>query len=272
MLNHPFEDLAGWTRHFSQYDVPVLDGTAQAIARLREVPDRADANVLANVALRDPLMTLKLLAHISRKLSGRVATPVETVTAGLVLTGIEPFFNAFANLPVAQERLAGEPGALHGVQRIVRRALRAARMALGFAVHRQDDHAEVLHQAALLDSFADLLVWLEAPALALEMQRRQQEDPALRTAQVQKDVLNVNLGQLEQALMAKWELPGVLCHLVDTQATEPGPRSVMLAVKIARHTERGWDNAALPDDFSELARLLNLSSSAARELCVRLDS
>jgi hypothetical protein len=41
----------------------------------------------------------------------------------------------------------------------------------------------------------------------------------------------------------------------------------MLAVRVARHTQYGWDNphaqAALPDDVADLAELLNLSPEAA---------
>lgn len=271
MLKTPLTDLAAWTRHFAAYDIPVMEATANAIAKLRERPERADAHTLADIALRDPLMALKVLVHTSRSLSGRLATPIETVTAGLVLTGIEPFFHGFGRLRTVEGILARNPEALASVRRVVERAVRASHLALGFAVHRQDNDAELLHQAALLDSFAELLMWCEIPDFVLDIQRRQCRDAKLRTAQVQEDVLHVNLARLEQALMAVWELPGVLCHL-ESRAGEPGPRSVALAVRIARHTALGWDNAALPDDFSELAHLLNVSTPAAREICIRLDS
>ena len=39
-------------------------------------------------------------------------------------------------------------------------------------------------------------------------------------------------------------------------------RNVALAVRLARHTAHGWDNAALPDDVQDLAQLLNLSPAA----------
>jgi hypothetical protein len=34
-------------------------------------------------------------------------------------------------------------------------------------------------------------------------------------------------------------------------------RNVVLAVRLARHTAHGWDNAAIPDDVDEIAQLLN---------------
>jgi len=41
---------------------------------------------------------------------------------------------------------------------------------------------------------------------------------------------------------------------------------VALAVRLARHSAHGWENAALADDFNELALLLNLSAEAAEQL------
>jgi len=35
-------------------------------------------------------------------------------------------------------------------------------------------------------------------------------------------------------------------------------RNVQLAIRLARHSAQGWDNAALPDDIDEIAALLNL--------------
>ena len=40
----------------------------------------------------------------------------------------------------------------------------------------------------------------------------------------------------------------------------------MLAVRLARHTAQGWDNAALPDDIDDIASLLNLSTDATLQL------
>jgi hypothetical protein len=51
---------------------------------------------------------------------------------------------------------------------------------------------------------------------------------------------------------------------------------VMLGVRIARHTQHGWDDphaqAALPDDVYEVAKLLNLSPDAAFRLLITMDS
>ena len=45
-----------------------------------------------------------------------------------------------------------------------------------------------------------------------------------------------------------------------------------LAVRLARHSAAGWDNAALPDDYSDAAELLNLSVGAAKQLVLDIDA
>lgn len=268
---HP-DSCAQWVRALGTVQIPVLRSTRDAIAAWQQMPDRADANSLAHTVLHDPLMTLRVLACVSQRLGSRLRTPVETVTAGIVMLGIEPFFTHLANPPVLEDRLAGEPEALAGALQAIDRSHRAARLAAAFAIQRQDEDAEVLHQAALLDNFAGLLLWCEAPDEALEMARRQQADPALRSVDVQRAVLGVELAALEHALMAQWGLPDFLRNMTEPgQSVRPGPRCVMLAVRIARHSQAGWDNAALPDDYAELGQLLNISSAAAgqlvREVC-----
>lgn len=273
MLTQPFTSLAAWTHHFRDFDIPVLSETAEAISALNPEDDRIDANQLADIVLRDPLMTLRVLVHVSRKYASRLETEVETVRAALVLMGIQPFLRNFSQLDTVPQRIGDHPLALAGLHSAVERAWRASRFALGFAVHRMDDDADVVHQAALLHDFTGLLLWCEMPVLALEISRRQKDDPALRTAQTRQDVLHIDFSELERSLMTAWRLPVLLRHMTDASfASHPAVRSVALAVRIARHTQHDWDNPALPDDFADLGNLLGLSRPAARALARTLDN
>jgi HD-like signal output (HDOD) protein len=266
-MDSPDPSLAAWTERLAPVAVPVLRATRDQILHWSQRPDDADAHVLADLVLRDPLMCLRVLVNVSQKLGERLLTPVETVTAALVLTGIEPFFRDFQDLPVLEDRLADQPQALAGALALVERSHRAARLAASFAIHRQDEDVELLHQAALLHDFGHLLLWCEAPPLALEMAARQRQDPNLRSAAVQRDVLGVELEPLAVALMERWGLPPALRELAQPgTAATAGPRTVRLAVQLARHLESGWHNAALPDDFAEIGNLLNLPANAAASL------
>jgi HD-like signal output (HDOD) protein len=276
MLTQALPDLNAWTRRFSEAEIPVLPGTAQEIEALRQINDASDsvdAHQLAQSIAGDPLMTLKVLSHVAKHRPSRLVTDAETVTAAIVLMGIGPFFRAFDRLKTIDEHLQDQPVALRGLQRVLKRAYRAANFALGFAVHRMDNDAAIIQEAALLHDFAEMLLWCHAPSLAVEIARRQHADPTLRSAAVQRSVLNVELGELEQALMRVWRLPELLIHITDDRhATHPQVRTVMLAIRLARHTQHGWDNAALPDDFADIAELLNVAPHVAQAKALALDA
>ena len=266
-LVRPLPDLAAWTSHFRRAEIPVLRETIDALDALRANEERTDANSIGEMIGSDPLMTLKVLVHVGEHRGRAVVTGAETVISALVMLGIPPFFRVFAAPEAVEDRLAWSAEALAGVRQVLRRAHRGARFALAFAVHRVDPHAASIHAAALLHEFAELLLWCHAPRLALRIRGLQDADPTLRSSAAQAQVLRIELADLQQALVAAWRLPALLVdQRLDPQASHAGPRTVVLAARLARHTARGWDNAALPDDIAEIAEFLNLSPAAALDL------
>ena len=273
-IRRPPATLAGWTALFAHAGLPVLAGTAETLEELRPNEDAVDAHMLAEVIVDDPLMTLKVLAHVANLRRGRDGSDVETVTGALVMLGIPPFFRAFGPQPTVQQCLETEPRALEGFERVLLRSRRAARFAMGFAVHRMDHDAPVIHEAALLHDFAELLLWLRAPTLATEIEDRQRADPSLRSAAAQRELLNIELDALEHSLMQAWRLPSLLVEITDEHASHVTAqrRNVQLAIRVARHSACGWDNPALPDDVGEIGQLLNLSGDAVGRLLREIDA
>ncbi len=273
-INRAPRDVAGWVALFDHRSLPVLACTALALEELRDVEDEVDAHLLAQTVASDPLMTLKLLAHVAELRKGREGSEVETVTEALVMLGIPPFFRAFALLPTAEERLALQPQALQGFHRVLQRSHRAARFAIGFAVHRMDHDAPVLHEAALMHDFAELLLWLRAPQLALQIEQRKIDDPGQRTASLQRELLNVDLLDVQHALMLAWRLPSLLVQITDDHAQKPSiqARNVQLALRVARHSTQGWDNPALPDDIRDIADLLHMGTEPTARLLAEIDA
>lgn len=265
--------VGGWVACFQQREIPVLADTAHSLDELRANEDAVDAHLLAETVAGDPLMTLKILRLVAERRSSRAVTDAETATAAIVLLGIPPFFHAFAELPTVEQRLAELPQALDGLHGVLRRAYRASRFALGFAVHRMDHDAAVIHEAALLHDFAEMLMWVHAPTLALQVLARQQSLPGRRSADAQREVLNVVLADLQQALMKTWRLPELLVQISDDHTSNsPQVRNVQLAIRLARHSTNSWDNPALPDDIDEIASLLNMGTAPTLQLLHELDA
>lgn len=264
--------LEGWVRIIGQAEIPVFESTVLAIEDLGVDEDEVAPREIAQAVVDDPLMTLKVLAYAATHRHARMVTDAESVTAALLMMGTSAFFRDFSRSSKVEDLLQDIPGALDGLQRVIDRCHRAARLAMGFAMHRQDTDAEVIHEAALLHDFAEALIWCHAPLLALEMQQRQHRDSTLRSAQVQRDVLHITTADLEQELMKLWRLPPLLQHLTnDRRASEPRVRNVLLAVRLARHSQDGWDNPAIPDDIEELTELLNMNPASVRSLIRDID-
>lgn len=271
------KDLAGWVALFDPAELPVLADTAAALEEWRANEDMVDAHMLAEVIGRDPLMSLKLLAHVARHCRGRTWDDeqggVETITAALVLMGIGPFFRVFGPQPVAEEWLADIDGAVDGFAAVLRRSHRASAFALAFAAHRMDPDASIIHEAALLHDFAELLLWLRAPALAQQLMSLQRHDRRLRSAHAQQQVLGLELPDLQHELMLRWRLPRMLIRITDDRhQDDPQVRNVLLAIRVARHSALDWEDEALPDDLADLGALLQLGLEPVRRLLLDIDA
>lgn len=266
-------DVAGWASLFEADGLPVLEDTAASLEEFRGFEDATDAHLIAEIIAADPLMSLKVLSHVGRMRRGRDGGEPETVTAALVMLGITPFFNVFGPQPTVEEHLADRPECLEGFRAVLKRCHRAANFALGFAVQRMDHDAAVIHLAALLHDFAELLIWLRAPDLALEIAKRQSLDSTLRSADIQQELLHVRLVELQHALMLSWQLPRVLVDITDSTVHKDSAqvRNVELAIRVARHSAAGWDNAAIPDDVRDIADLLRLAHDPTMRLLLEID-
>lgn len=272
-VTRPPRDVRGWCACFDPASLPVLAATASEIEVLRAIEDEADAHLLGEALGADPLMLLKVFVHLAELRGAREGGEPETLTSALVMLGIPPFFAAFGRQTTVEERLVERPEALSGFQRVLQRSRRAARFAMGFAVHRMDHDAAVIHDAALLHDFAELLLWLDAPMLALRIAERQGADPTLRSADVQREVLNVELADVQHQLMLAWRLPALLVSITDDHALRDTPQlaNVRLAIRVARHSASGWTNAALPDDLAAVGALLQLGPVHAERLVRDID-
>ena len=266
-------DVAGWVALFDAESMPVLCSSARALEELRGNEDAVDAHLLSETFAGDPLMLLKVLVKVAELRRGREGSDPETLTAALVMLGITPFFRAFAPQLTVDGLLDAHPQARAGFGAVLQRSHRAARFALAFAVQRMDHDAAVLQEAALLHDFAELLIWIRAPALSAEVARRQSSDPALRTADVQREVFGIRLPDLQHALMLKWHLPKLLIDVCDDsrERVSVQARMIVLAIRLARHSAIDWNNPAIADDIKEIAVLLNMGEQPTISLLQDVD-
>jgi HD-like signal output (HDOD) protein len=259
MLDHPLQDLETWVLYFSGAELPILRQTARRLEEARLNINKVSGRDIAGIVLQDPLMAVRMLAYIQPFRGKHLRSDITTIASAVMMLGIEPFFSKFENPITIEASLKDEPQALLGLLQVVRRAQRATRYAHDWAFARRDMNVEEVALAALLHDLTEILLWCFAPKLAIEIRNLQQADTTLRSAVAQERVLGITLFDLQLALCHAWHLPGLLESLMDDDHTEqPRVRNVTLAVNLARHSAKGWTDAALPDDFNAIQKLLHI--------------
>ena len=133
MLTTPLPNLTAWTNYFLHMPMPVLRYSTRELEHLSEQAETISAREIASVVMRDPLLTLKVLAHVSEHKSRRQISDIETIEAAVVLMGVPPFFTAFCDAPQVEDILQGQWQAHLGLMRVITRASRAARFAQDWA-------------------------------------------------------------------------------------------------------------------------------------------
>lgn len=260
-------DLAEAVDALGRRPIPVLASTAEALGKLRRDLERASARDISRIVLRDPLMTLEVLRFAEARRGPRQSADITTVEHAVMMHGIESFMTHFRDLQTLEESLASSPQSLRGALHVVSRSQHAAAFARAIATQRHDIESDEVLIGALLHDLAELLLWFHAPEDALHAQCLVNEISGVRSAQTQRLVFGFTHGELQLALARTWNLPGLLVRLMDDEhADHPRVVNVALASALARHTTHGWRDAALPDDFALIERMLNVSPDTAYRL------
>lgn len=260
------QDQDGWVLALGMMQIPVLQRTVSELARLRENEADIVARDISRVLLHDPMFTLRVLRFLQERRRPGQPTEITTVEHALMMLGLTPFFKHFSDMPAVEHTLAAHPLALEGLMHVVERGRRAALFARDWAVVRHDIESDEVVIAALLHDLAEILLWCFAPQLALQIQDMQVQDRTLRSNTAQRSVLGFALKDLQLALIVEWKLPSLLQSLMHNAHTRtPRAMNVLLATDLARHSAKGWDDPALPDDYAAIQSLLNLPEQEVLE-------
>lgn len=259
MIEQPFANLDAWVVYFREANLPVLRHTVLELERMRANAENVNGRVLSGTILRDPMMTLRVLAYIESNRRARQTTDITTIERAIMMIGIVPFFRDFHDLPQIEDQLRPHPQSLLGLLKVIHRARRAAQWARDWAILRHDLDVDEITLAALLHDMAELLMWCFAPKIAIQVRDAQIAHRHQRSAIIQTEIYGIPLYQLKMALAETWHLPQLLTQLMDNQHAEnPRVRNVKLAVDMARHSANSWKDPALPDDFKGVRELLRI--------------
>jgi HD-like signal output (HDOD) protein len=259
MISTALPTQAAWLTALGSQPLPVLRHTVHELDALRANADMVNARVLAGIILRDPLMTLRVLAFIETNRRQRQTTDITTIERALMMIGIDPFFREFQHLPLVEEQLKSHPRALIGVLKVIARSRKAAHWARDWAIIRHDIDVDEITVATLLYDLPEILMWCFAPELALNALAAHNANHQRRSTDIQAEIYGISLYELKSGLATAWHMPNLLKQLLDNEsANQPRLRNVKLAVDLARHSGNGWDDAAIPTDLRKIIELLRI--------------
>jgi HD-like signal output (HDOD) protein len=262
-------ELKRWVARLTSAELPVLKQTARDLAALHEDENKLSARGVSVAIEADPMMNVKLLRYLQQHKRRSQTNEVIEIEQALIMLGVDTFYTKVPASPLVQDALTGHTDALIQLLHVIHRGHRASKYARDWAIRLNNMHFEEVRIAALLHDLAEVLMWCFAPQEMLKIRAIQQKDKALRSRAVQEQVLGFALSDLQQALIKEWSLPQLLLTLMDdSNARQIQVRNVVLAVNLARHSANGWNDAALPDDYTELGELLRISPADAMLLVV----
>lgn len=253
------KDINAWTTFLSSAEIPVLKITARELARLKEDEDKLSARAITAAVMNDPMMSFRVLSYAQKHKGKRQLQDLVQVEQAILMMGTTAFYNNLSPVTLVEDALKQDLTALMHLLKLIRRAHRAAHFASEWATHLTDLHGEEVRTAALLHDLAEMLMWCFAPKQMNEIFAMQHADKTLRSVIAQQQVLGFHLHDLQKALIELFQLPPLLSKLMQDEASnEQRVKNVTLAVNFARHSANGWDDAALPDDYHEIAEFLRM--------------
>ena len=259
--------VESWVALVGRSTLPLLPATGATLDCFRRDADEIDVHGITERLPDDPLFVAKLFAYLARIRGSHASADIGTVGRAIFMMGTLPFLRAFEGAPTISVKFMPDRDARRGLIRAIRRSRRAARFAHALAVWRNDKAAEEVSVAALLHDIAEMLVWILAPRAAKRMQALQSADSTLRSKNAQQMVLGFELEELLAQLAIRWHLPEqIVAMMIENPRSGTRGQIVALATNLARHSTGGWDNAALPDDFRNIARLLVINPVQARAI------
>jgi HD-like signal output (HDOD) protein len=252
--------LTEWVERISKKEMPVFDRTVRQIIEVAH-SQKAPAAELANVILRDPSLTARILKlanstyyyHYNKQRGGRI----NTVTRAVVVLGFDTVYNMCLAISLIDSMVQGEPR--EQLIRELARSIHAATQARNIAFARGDDSPEEIYIAALLYHLGELAFWCFGGKSRDQLLKAMRQ-PHYEKEAAERDILGFSLAQLTAGLSREWQLSPLLTDAI-THPRAAGKRgaNVILSYRLAMAAEKGWGDPEVERISEELASLAGLN-------------
>ncbi len=254
-------DLAAWIERIRGREMPVFGRTVESLRTLI-ADDRASASALAKVILMDPPMTTKVLRLANSAFFNHAHQGISTVSRAIVVLGFDPVVELALSVALIDALLnQGIRGRLHAE---MARSFHAAVQARWISRKRGEGAGEEIFIAALLGRVGEMAFWCFGGEQAHRLDRCLSETD-VREEEAQQRVLGFPLRQLSYGLIKEWRLGALAAAAMEMDPRGRGPgRSILLAHRLARLADGGWDSPGGRQCLHEVADYLDQPLTALR--------
>lgn len=248
MTGHAWWGAGQWAAFLEYKEQPIKASSKAALDALEAgAEDTLSAQAYSSLLLEDPLLALRLLREANKRLPRRLARDITTPLGVILALGTQQFKEQIRSAPEVGEDNAG-------FMACEARASLAARIAVAWGALRHDLDPGELAMAALLANAGEIELWAFVPELPQKALDELHSGRAQRSDQAQRQACGFPFLDLTLLLIENWTLPQLIKQLI---RGDEGMRARMarLAVNTSRHLGNGMDDAALPDDIKEAAKL-----------------
>ncbi|MBL8481608.1 MAG: HDOD domain-containing protein [Rhodocyclaceae bacterium] len=258
----PQTGLQAWVERIRDTDMPVFGATASAVGALID-SERASATSLGRVILQDPGMTTRVLKLANSAYFHNGGANISTISRAIVVLGFDLVRSVALSVALVDSVVSGE--LREKVVREMARSFHAAVHARNAAQRRGDGSPEEVFIAALLGRIGELAFWCFSGTTG-ELLERVERESGLTEDEAEMRVLGFRLRQLTALLAKEWKLSPLLQSLAQNDA-RPGSRelAVVLAHRLARAAEYGWESAAAQAALRDMADYTGQSVASLAE-------
>ncbi len=259
--------IALWIDFLSQKPIPVLRLTARELQLLQGDENNLTVRNITPIVLHDPFMVFRVLSYAKQHPSRYQQQDLIQVEQAILMMGMNTFYEKLPTNLLVEDQLKDKLTALAQLLKIIKRTHRATYYATDWAAYHKDLRSDEVHIATLLHDLAEMLLWCFAPNKMLSIAQLQLADKTLRSKVAQEQILGFKIADLQKALVETFQLPPLLSKLMDDEnSNDHHATNVRLAINLARHSANGWDDAALPDDYQEIADFLRVDVEKAKAI------
>jgi hypothetical protein len=227
-----------WLAYWARRGLPILQSSReQLLAALRRA-DRLHPSDLADIVLKDPLLTAQALRYINQRQKSSMAADVTTINGIVMLMGVAPFIEHFARLPVLEEVLQSHPRTIARIHKHIADSRFSAKMAREFGGERYDAHLDEIFVSALFSHLPEILELLGHDSDPFAPHGRDQA----------------------HTLLAAWSLPqSLIALLAKTDPVLPRQALQYATLQLANLLDRGWWQPDVAACLHTMADILNTS-------------